>query len=79
MAFVLAVKLVLGVLPKSLFSLSAFYGRGFSLNTSRRMKLTIVRIPKNTKHPSHPNLGKITELATIPRFAAIALAKYKIL
>jgi hypothetical protein len=43
------------------------------------MKLNIVRIPKNTKHPSHPNLGKITELATIPRFAAIALAKYKIL
>lgn len=47
------------------------------MKTSKRMKLTIVRMPKNIKQPSHPNFGNITELPTMPIIAAIALAKYK--
>jgi hypothetical protein len=34
--------------------LRAFAGRGFSLKISKRMKLMIVRMPKNMKQPSHP-------------------------
>lgn len=53
-------------------------GRGLSLKIKRRMKLMMVRMPKKMKHPSHPNEGRIRLLATMPMFAAIALAKYKI-
>lgn len=35
-----------------------------------------VRIPKKMKQPSHPNLGRIKELAIIPMLAPKALAKY---
>jgi hypothetical protein len=59
-----------------LFTFRALAGRGFSLNTSKRMKLIKVRIPKKTKQPSHPYLGKTKELAIIPILAASALAKY---
>jgi hypothetical protein len=71
----LAPKLVFGVPPKPLFSFNPFEGKGFSLNTSSRIKLMTVNIPKKIKHPSHPNLGNTNELATIPILAAIARAK----
>lgn len=35
-----------------------------------------VRTPKKMKQPSHPNLGRIKELAIIPMLAPMALAKY---
>jgi hypothetical protein len=50
-------------------------GRGRSLNSTRRMKLTIERIPKKAKQPNHPKRGRMRLLATMPRFAERALAK----
>ena len=46
------------------------------MKTNKSRKLKIVSIPKNTKHPNHPYPGSIILLATIPRFAAKARAKY---
>ena len=45
------------------------------MNTSNKMKLMTVRIPKKMKQPSHPYLGRTKELAIIPILAASALAK----
>ena len=56
-------------------SFKIFTGRGLSLKISKRMKLIKVRIPKKIKQPSHPNLGRMKELAIIPILAPSALAK----